>query len=70
MNKKFKCIKGIATDHFVVCMQNDVVELVSVDENLIEVIGLFGWCANAEIAFDAKEFASSFCVWIPTPVVG
>jgi hypothetical protein len=70
MSKKFKCIKGVATDHFVVCMQNDIVELVSVDENEIEVIGIFGWCTDHEIPFTAKEFASSFCVWVPTPAVG
>jgi hypothetical protein len=68
MSKKFKCIKGLANDHFVVCIQNDIVELVSVDENEIVVLGIFGWCANAEITFSAKEFANSFCVWIPEPV--
>ena len=67
MSKKFKCIKGIAADHFVVCMQNDIVELYSVDENEIVVKGLFGWISGVEINFTAKEFASSFC-WIPDPV--
>ena len=70
MSKKFKCIKGVATDHFVVCLLNDVVDLISVDENEIVVKGIFGWCANAEITFSAKEFASSFCVWVPTATVG
>jgi len=70
MSKKFKCIKGVATYYFVVCLQNDVVDLISVDENEIVVLGIFGWCANAEFTFTAKEFAESFCVWIPTPTVG
>jgi hypothetical protein len=68
MSKKFKCIKGIADNHFVACLQNDIVELCSVDENEIVVLGIFGWCANAEFTFTAKEFAESFCVWIPEPV--
>ena len=70
MNKKFKCIKGIATDHFVVCLQNDIVDLISVDENEIVVLGIFGWCANVEINLTAKEFAECFCVWIPTATIG
>ena len=70
MSKKFKCIKGFATNHFVVCMQNDVVELVSVDENAICVKGIFGWCAEHEIYFTAKEFAECFCVYIPTATIG
>ena len=70
MNKKFKCIKGVATDHYVICMQNDIVEVVAVDENEIDTLGIFGWCANAEITFSAKEFAECFCVWVPTATVG
>ena len=70
MSKKFKCIKGVATDHFVVCLQNEIVELCSVDENEIVVKGLFGLIAGVEINFSAKEFAECFCVWIPTPTVG
>ena len=70
MSKKFKCIKGVATDHFVVCLQNDVVDLISVDENEIVVLGIFGWCSEHEINFTAKEFAECFCVWIPTATVG
>ena len=68
MSKKFKCIKGLATDHFVVCLQNDIVDLVSVDENEIVVLGIFGWCADHEVTFTAEEFVECFCVWIPTPV--
>jgi hypothetical protein len=26
-------------------------------------LGIFGWCANAEITFSVKEFTNSFCVW-------
>jgi hypothetical protein len=68
MSKKFKCIKGLATDHFVVCMQNDIVELYSVDENEIVVKGIFGWISGVEINFTAKEFVNHFCVWMPEPV--
>ena len=69
MNKKFKCIKGLATDYYVVCMQNDVVEVVAVDENEINTLGIFGWCADHEVTFTAEEFVECFCVWIP-PAVG
>jgi hypothetical protein len=65
MSKKFKCIKGLANDHFIVCMQNDIVELYSVDENEIIVKGIFGWCDGGEITFSAKELANHFCVWMP-----
>ena len=58
---KLKCIKGIADDHFVICLQDDVVEIVSVDENEIVVHGWAGWCKGAEIYFTAKEIASNFC---------
>ena len=70
MSKKFKCIKGIATDYFVVCLQNDVVEIYAIDENEITVNGIFGWCEGHYTSFTAKEFASSFCVYIPTATVG
>jgi len=68
MSKKFKCIKGLATEHFICCMQNDIVSLLSVDENEIIVRGIFGWCSEVEITFTAKEFANHFCVWMPEPV--
>ena len=67
---KFKCIKGIATNESVICLQNDVVDLVEIGENDIAVLGIFGWCANMELNFGAKEFAECFCVWIPTATVG
>jgi hypothetical protein len=67
---KLKCIKGIATNEFVVCLQGDIVELYSIDENEITANGIFGWCMGHEICFTAKEFASSFCVWVPTATVG
>ena len=67
---KFKCIKGIATNESVICLQNDVVDLVEIGENDIAVLGIFGWCANHELNFGAKEFAECFCVWVPTTTVG
>lgn len=57
---RFKCIKGVADDCNVICLQGDFVELYSVDENEITVNGIFGWCMGHEICFTAKEFASSF----------
>ncbi len=70
MNKKFKCIKGLATEHYVVCMQNDIVEIYAVDENAITVKGIFGWCADHEVTFTAEEFVECFCVYTPTVTVG
>jgi hypothetical protein len=69
MNKKFKCIKGVADECNVICLQGDIVEIYAIDENEITVKGIFGWCAEHEVTFTAKEFASSFCVWIPEPVI-
>ena len=70
MSKKFKCIKGVHDDGNVLCLQGDIVELYSVDHDEIGVKGIFGWVDNAEFTFTAKEFAESFCVWVPTAIVG
>jgi hypothetical protein len=59
---KLKCIKGVATDYFVVCLQGDIIELCSIDENEIEANGIFGWCMGHELVFTAKEFADSFVI--------
>jgi hypothetical protein len=58
---KLKCIKGVATDHYIVCLQDDVVEVIAVDENDIVVHGWAGWCKGHEINFTAKEIANNFC---------
>lgn len=63
MNKVLKCIKGIADDCNVMCLQDDVVELYAIDENEITIKGISGWCAGHEITFTAKEFASSFVIY-------
>ena len=60
---KLRCVKGIATDYFVVCVQGDVVEVVSVDENEIEVKGWAGWCKEHNITLTAKEIANHFCFY-------
>jgi hypothetical protein len=63
---KLKCIKGISTTHFVVCLQGDIVEVKSIDENEIEIKGIFGWCANQELCLTANEVATCFSVWPST----
>lgn len=65
---KLKCIKGISTTHFVVCLQGDVVELYAIDENEITVKGVSGWCVNQEICLTANEIAACFYVLEPTEI--
>jgi hypothetical protein len=55
----------IITNEFVVCLQGDIVELYSIDENEITANGIFGWCMGHEINFGAKEFAASFVIHTP-----
>jgi len=59
---KLKCIKGVADDYNVFCLQDDMAILVSIDENEVVLEGTSGWCKDHEIIFTAKEFASSFVI--------
>jgi hypothetical protein len=58
----FKCIKGMADkgNINVVCMQGDLVELISSDEGEILVEGTEGWCRGFEICFTPREFVDHF----------
>ena len=62
MSMKLKCIKGVADDYNVFCLQGDTATLVSVGENEIVLEGVSGWCKDHEIIFTSKEFASSFVI--------
>ena len=51
------CNKGIADKTNVICLVNDVVRVVNVDEGVIEVIGERGWCRGHELEFSTVEVA-------------
>jgi hypothetical protein len=57
---KFKCIKGLATDDYVVIMQNDEVQFISSDDGDIVVIGTKGWCEVMELTFTPKQLVEHF----------
>lgn len=58
--KLLKCIRGMHDDTNVFCLQGDIVKVVDVNEGLITIEGVEGWCVGWEFEFSAKEIASSF----------
>ena len=55
---KFQCTKGMADaeDLNVFVMQQDVVEVTTVEEGFVHVIGIAGWCNGVELSFTPKQF--------------
>lgn len=62
MSMKLECIKGYAHEEGVVCLQGDVVIFNGMDEGIVDLEGLEGWCAGIEISFSPKIVAEHFKV--------
>lgn len=63
MDIRLMCNKGIADKTNVICLINDVVRVVNVDEGVIEVRGERGWCRGHELEFSTAEIAECFEVF-------
>ena len=61
---KFECIKGLAdTDNInVIVMQGDVVVFNEIEEGMVYVEGIAGWCKGLELNFTPKQFTECFKV--------
>lgn len=63
MELKLRCVKGIADKTNIICLVNDAVRVVNVDESLITVVGERGWCNGMELEFSTLEIAECFEVF-------
>jgi hypothetical protein len=63
MDLRLRCVKGIADKTNIICLVNDVVRIVIVDEGLITVVGEKGWCQGMELEFSTIEIAEQFEVF-------
>jgi len=63
MDLRLRCVKGIADKDIIVCLVNDVVKVVRVDEGFVTVMGEKGWCNGMELEFSTIEIAEHFEVF-------
>jgi hypothetical protein len=59
---KLECIKGYATEENVAFLQGDIVEVLSIEEGMVDLIGIGGWCNGVEMNFIPKIVAEHFKV--------
>jgi hypothetical protein len=61
---KFECIKGASdlNNLNVIVMQGDIVICNGVEEGLVEIEGIAGWCEGVELCFTPKQFTECFRV--------
>ena len=57
-----KCIKGIADSQNVnvVCLTNDEVKVLEVNEGEVLIEGILGWCTGYELSLTPKQIAENF----------
>ena len=55
-----ECIKGYFTEENVVFLEGDVVKVISVEEGMIYLEGIFGWCKGIEMSFSPRIIAECF----------
>lgn len=55
-----ECIKGYAHEEGVVCLQGDIVEVTSTEEEEVLLEGKYGWSKGIEIVFTPKIVAEYF----------
>lgn len=61
---KFECIKGMADSDnvIVIVMQGDVVAIKKINDGVVCVVGVAGWCKGFELSFSPKHFVEHFKV--------
>lgn len=66
-NTYFKCIKGIASNEIVMVVKGDVVKIgpYPIEEGIVHLEGVSGWCKGTELSFNPKLFVSNFEVMSP-----
>ena len=57
---KLECIKGYSTDENVVFLNGDTVIVDKMEEGVIYLIGLSGWCKATEMSISPKIVAECF----------
>ena len=55
-----ECIKGYFTEENVVFLEGDVVEVLSVEEGMVYLEGVSGWCKGIEMNFSPRIIAECF----------
>ena len=58
-----KAIKGYATEENVVFLTGDKVKVLGVEEGLVDLIGVDGWCNGMKMDFSPKVVAECFLVY-------
>lgn len=57
---RLECIKGYATDENLVLLQGDMVKVVDVEEGMVYLEGILGWCSGTELNFTPKIISEHF----------
>jgi hypothetical protein len=57
---RLECIKGYATNENLVFMEGDTVRVVDVEEGMIYLEGIFGWCSGTEMNFAPEVITTHF----------
>jgi hypothetical protein len=57
---RLEAIKGYATNENLVFMEGDTVKVVDVEEGMIYLEGIFGWCSGIEMSFTPEIIAKHF----------
>jgi hypothetical protein len=52
--------KGYSTEENVVFLENDIVKVTSVEEGMIYLEGVSGWCKEIEMNFSPRIIAECF----------
>jgi len=62
---KLECIKGYATQENIVCMQGDIVTILEMEEGLVTLEGVKGYCQGTIIDFNPMVVVEHFKSILP-----
>jgi hypothetical protein len=60
MKQNLIAIKGYATDEYIIFLQGDLVEVISHEEGMVSLLGVYGWCNRTEMNLIPEKVAECF----------